>query len=259
MFFFQMLFKQTAFFLYCLEFIFQQFEKKREADGIAKAITQMDPLELRFSQRKMRNVTQQQNVTSTVSLHVRLGSCHNWQPQPLEVFADGKLIADSVKQVGDWVTGWLPLCRYGVVAVVVMTQVRPIRRTEEEQSIYGAPYRTGAPGWDLDRFGTLAAVRLPMTPGSTFQAHSKALKHRFHPSKSCDSAASPILKKKKIKIILQQCITVTIGHCHLISHHGPWVWQEVLQLDCGAKAAGWDDWSPFAGPCYQERDVWEGG
>jgi len=70
----------------------EDFEGSENSEDSERAITQMDPLELRFSQRKMRNV-----------------------------FADGKLIADSVKQV------------------------RPIRRTEEEQSIYGAPYRLEAP------------------------------------------------------------------------------------------------------------------
>lgn len=70
----------------------EELEGSDASEDSERAITQMDPLELRFSQRKMRNV-----------------------------FADGKLIADSVKQV------------------------RPIRRTEEEQSIYGAPYRLEAP------------------------------------------------------------------------------------------------------------------
>lgn len=70
----------------------EQEEQDAPSDCSERAVTQMDPLELRFSQRKMRNV-----------------------------FADGKLIADSVKQV------------------------RPVRRTAEEQSIYGAPYRLEAP------------------------------------------------------------------------------------------------------------------
>ncbi|CAJ1340935.1 unnamed protein product [Effrenium voratum] len=69
-----------------------EYEGEVESEDSERAITQMDPLELRFSQRKMRNV-----------------------------FADGKLIADSVNQV------------------------RPVRRTLEEQNIYGAPWRLEAP------------------------------------------------------------------------------------------------------------------
>mmetsp|Transcript_48492 Transcript_48492/g.90891 ORF Transcript_48492/g.90891 Transcript_48492/m.90891 type:complete len:298 (-) Transcript_48492:79-972(-) len=70
----------------------EEAEDSEASEDSDRAITQMDPLELRFSQRKMRNV-----------------------------FADGKLIADSVEQV------------------------RPIRRTAEETSVYGASWRLEAP------------------------------------------------------------------------------------------------------------------